>query len=307
MLNSMTTLEKYIWIVNQLYRAKDRGLSLSELNERWVRNTDLSKGEDLQRQKFDRWKKSILTTFGISIECKVRGGYRYYIANREEIDSGTVNRWILDAYSTVSLLSQHAKQNRRILVEDVPSSHDYLEQIIEAMNDNQVIKIRYQGFQKHKAFTFPVEPYCVKMFQRRWYLLAHSIGDDTMRLYALDRIDKVEQTDKHFELPKDFDAKEYFSTFFGIVTHEHVPIQRILLRANKYHKHYLRTLPLHDSQKEISDDGEDAVFEVTLRPTYDFCMELLRVGNMIEILEPQSMRHVMHNWTKDVWELYKND
>lgn len=79
-------------------------------------------------------------------------------------------------------------------------------------------------------------------------------------------------------MPKGFDAKFYFSSFSGVVLDSDIPIQRIVLRADKYHQHYLCTLPLHESQREIFTCDDYADFELTLRPIYDFCMELLRVG-----------------------------
>ena len=114
-------------------------------------------------------------------------------------------------------------------------------------------------------------------------------------------------TDTCFTLPKDFDTKSYFSSFFGIVLDKDIKEERIVLRADRYHQHYLRTLPLHPSQREIYTSDEYADFELHLRPTYDFCMELLKVGAMIEVLEPQSLRHQLHGCIKDMWKIYEND
>ena len=50
-------------------------------------------------------------------------------------------------------------------------------------------------------------------------------------------------TDTCFTLPKDFDAKSYFSSFFGIVLDKDIKEEKIVLRADRYHQHYLRTLP----------------------------------------------------------------
>ena len=60
-------------------------------------------------------------------------------------------------------------------------------------------------------------------------------------------------------------------------------------------------------QREIYTSDEYADFELHLRPTYDFCMELLKVGAMIEVLEPQSLRHQLHGCIKDMWKIYEND
>ncbi len=302
----MSLINKYIWIINTLHQAGERGLSLKELNEKWV-EIDISYGEPISRQTFDRWKGGILDMMGIVIECHLKGGYRYYIYNPEILKSGELNGWLLDTYTTANALSQNIALKDRILVEEIPSSRSFLTNILGAMRENRVIEITYRGFGKGKDYTFPVAPYCVKMFQKRWYLLGLSVKEERIRIYGLDRIEKVVVGLERFEIPGEFDAKQYFSTFFGVVLDAEVSVQRIVIRANAYHQHYLRSLPLHASQREIFTCDDYADFEFTLRPTYDFCMELLKVGNMIEVMEPLSMRKVMYDWVKDMWDIYKND
>ncbi len=302
----MTILNKYIWIVNTLHRAGERGLSLKELNEKWIRN-DMSYGEPISRQSFDRWKGGILDIMGVVIDCHLKGGYRYYIYNPEVLKQGELNRWLLDTYTTFNTLSQNTVIKDRIIVEEIPSSRDYLQDILEAMRESKVIELTYRGFNKDKAYIFSVQPYCVKMFQKRWYLLALSINENKLRLYGLDRIESLSLTGEKFVLPNDFNAKDYFASYFGIVHEKNVKVQRIVVRADKYHQHYIRTLPLHESQKEIYTCDDYADFELHLRPTYDFCMELLKAGSMIEVMEPQSLRHDMHCWVHDLWNTYKND
>ncbi len=193
----------------------------------------------------------------------------------------------------------------RIIVEDVPSSHRHLTTLMEAMRSNKVLTISYRNFQHGRSYSFPVAPYCLKLFQKRWYLLAHSLNDDRLRLYGVERIEAVTPTQQRFTLPDDFDARTYFATFFGVVLDESVAVQRIVLKANQYHQHYLRTVPLHPSQRELTACKEYADFELTLRPTYDFCMELLKAGSMVEVLEPESLRNDMRAWVKDLWRMYE--
>lgn len=304
--NNMEQILKYVWVVKTLYKAGHQGISLADLNEKWL-DTEYSRNQPIPRQTFNRWKNELVELFGVLIECKRVGGHRYYIANPDVLAEEGLSSWLLDTYTTVGTLSNRMGLKDRILVEEIPSSHDFLEDIIEAMQHNNVLHITYQGFDKDKSDSFDIEPYCVKLFQRRWYLLARSPYYNKILLYGVDRIMELTATDKLFKLPDDFDAHQYFSTFFGIVLDESVPVQRIVLRANCYHKHYMRTLPLHQSQRELCDDGDTADFELRLRPTYDFCMELLRIGNMVEVIEPKSMRKVMHDWVKNMWNLYKDE
>lgn len=304
---SISILNKYIWVVDVLLQSGKRGLSLKELNAKWIRYEDLSRGEPIPRQTFDRWKGGILDLFGVVIGCYVRDGYRYYIENQEILADGEMSRWLLDTYATANALSLHTSLCRRILVEDIPSSRDFLTDIVNAMKENRTVNLTYKNFISEKKHSFPVCPYCLKMFQKRWYMLALSVKEDRLRLYALDRVMDVKPTGECFIIPDGFDAKAYFSTYFGIVLDDMVDEQRIVLRAYRQHQSYLRTLPLHPSQKEIYTSDSYTDFELVLRPTYDFVMELLRMGALVEVLEPSSLRHQMYQWVRDLWNMYKDE
>ena len=204
--------------------------------------------------------------------------------------------------------SQYVVQNTllkdRILVEEIPSSRHFLTDIVDAMKGNNVIMATYRNFHYKNSYTFPIAPYCLKMFQKRWYVLALSINEDRLRIYGLDRFENIEITKDHFKFPIDFNAKDYFSSFFGVVIDEDIPLQRIVVRAFGAHQHYMRSLPLHLSQKELCSCNEYADFELTLRPTYDFIMELQSYGTMIEVMEPQSLRQTMKCCISDLCKLY---
>lgn len=106
---------------------------------------------------------------------------------------------------------------------------------------------------------------------------------------------------------RSIDAAEYFSTVFGIVVGSDVKHERIVIRANEGHQYYLKSLPLHHSQRLIEDCGEYADFELYLAPTYDFIMKLLHAGAMVEVISPASLRETMKDWISDMYNLYKND
>lgn len=227
----MSLIQKYIWVIKTIHRSGR--ITLKDLNEKWRQNIDLSRGENLPRQTFDRWKGGILDMFGIVIDCEQHGRYHYYIANPEVLSEGELRTWLLDTYGTAETLSSSISIHDRILTENIPSSQDFLATILEAMKSNVVLQMTFHSFTMKEAKTFLVEPYCVKMSAQRWYMLARNVDYNYLRLYSLDRIEGVNLTDAHFVLPKDFCAKEYFAEYFGIVLDESAPLQRIVLRADK--------------------------------------------------------------------------
>lgn len=240
------------------------------------------------------------------IDCQKVGGYLYYISNPEDIDEDKLKKWMLDSFAVGNIIGENLSLKGRILVDEIPSGRDHLTTILEAMKDNRVVNITYRPFKKERNYTFPIEPYCVKLFDNRWYVLGHNNRDE-IKIYGLDRLESVEPTETLFKLPKDFDATEYFSTKFGVVIGYDVKPERIVIRANEDHKYYLKSLPLHHSQRLIEDYGEYADFELYLSPTYDFIMKLLHVGAMIEVISPASLRRSMKGWISEMYELYKND
>ena len=299
----MSLILKYIWVVKTIHRAGR--ITLKELNEKWRANVDLSRGEDLPRQTFDRWKSGILDLFGIFIDCEQRGGYHYYIANPKELSEGKLRTWLLNTYGTAETLSSNLSIHDRILTENIPSSQDHLSTVLEAMKSNNMLHITFKAFTMKEPKRFLVEPYCVKMSAQRWYMLARNTEHKNLRLYSLDRIEAVEISNTRFVLPDDFNAKDYFAEFFGIVLDESVPLQTIILRADKYHQNYMRTLPLHPTQREIFACDDYADFELKLRPTYDFYMKLMSFGNMIKVLEPKTLQEEICKWLENTIEMYR--
>lgn len=299
----MSLILKYIWVVKTIHRAGR--ITLKELNEKWRANVDLSRGEDLPRQTFDRWKSGILDLFGILIDCEQRGGYHYYIANPKELSEGKLRTWLLNTYGTAETLSSNLSIHDRILTENIPSSQDHLSTVLEAMKSNNMLHITFKAFTMKEPKRFLVEPYCVKMSAQRWYMLARNTEHKNLRLYSLDRIETVEIINTRFVLPDDFNAKDYFAEFFGIALDESVPLQTIILRADKYHQNYMRTLPLHPTQREIFACDDYADFELKLRPTYDFYMKLMSFGNMIKVLEPKTLQEEICKWLENTIEMYR--
>lgn len=301
----MNQLPKYTWLIETIRRAGK--ISHKDLSDKWQRHKELSDCRPLHRATFNRWREAIFDQFSITIDCQKTGGYLYYIANPEDIDDDRLKKWMLDSFAVGNIIGENLSLKGRILVDEIPSGRDYLTTILEAMKENRIVNITYRPFKKSHGFSFPIEPYCVKLFENRWYVLAHNVRYGDIRLYGLDRMEDVEVTDNTFRIPKDFDAEEFFSGSYGVVIGTGEKPEKIILRANKDHKHYLKSLPLHHSQRLIEDTGEYADFELFLSPTYDFVMKLLQVGSMIEVIEPSHLRKTMKGWISDMYELYKND
>ena len=166
----MKTPEKfkeYIWLVNTIHKA--RRITLAEINERWMR-TEMSEGIPLSRTTFYRHKDAIEDIFGIYIDCDRQNGYKYYIGNDEVLQEDSVQNWMLSTLSVSNIISEGLSLQNRILLETASSGGEYLPLVIEAMKKNVRVKISYQRYGIDESKVLDFEPYCIKLFDKRWYM-----------------------------------------------------------------------------------------------------------------------------------------
>ena len=288
---------QYIWIINTL-RAY-RKMTLEELNQKWQED-QVADGNPLLRSSFTRHRDAILDMFGIIIDCDKKS-YKYYISNQEVLSDDSIERWLFSTLTVHGVLADSAAIKDRLVLENAPAGEQYLDIIIRAIRTNRRLHIGYKKFQA-EGYEKVVCPYALKLFRQRWYLLA--LNDESqMRIYALDRVTMVELTDEAFEMPADFSPQAYFSEYFGVLTDD-TPMAHVIVRAHKWMPNYLRTLPLHHSQRELTSTEDYTDFSYDIRPTSDFLGELLRHSEGIEVLEPLDLREKMRQMIADMLKRY---
>ena len=288
---------QYIWIINTL-RAY-RQMTFDELNQKW-QDDQVANGNALQRSSFNRHRDAILDMFGIIIDCDKKT-YKYYISNKNVLCDDSIERWLFSTLTVHGMLADSAAVKDRLVLENAPAGEQYLDIIIRAIRTDRRLRMGYKKFQA-EGYEKIVCPYALKLFHQRWYLLALN-DEDQMRLYALDRVTMLELTDELFEMPADFSPGAYFSEYFGVLTND-TPMAHVVIRAHKWMPNYLRTLPLHHSQRELTSTPNYTDFSFDIRPTSDFLGELLRHSEGIEVLEPLELREKMRQMIAETLKRY---
>lgn len=297
-------MNKYVWLVETIYRAKR--ISLKELNRRWLEN-DMSDGQEIPERTFHKWRIAVEELFGLDIVNEGRGDYRYYIENADELSNGNLRSWLFNTLSVSTLLQANLGMKERILLEEIPEGKEYLPVIIEAMKNNVQLIMTYQSYWRDEEHTFEVEPYCLKLFRQRWYLVARSAYYNKVLIYALDRVRQLQATEVRFTYPKDFQPDEYFDGCFGIIAGDGTKVETVRLKASAGQANYLRSLPLHHSQEETERNDAFSIFTLRIRPTFDFIQELLRQGEGVEVLSPLWLRKEVAGMAERIWNKYKED
>ena len=299
---SKNLINKYVWLVETIYEAKK--ITLKEINRKWL-ETDLSEGLEIPRRTFHAWRNAVEEMFDLVILCDKSDGDRYYIENREVLEDDGLQRWLLNTMSVNNMLLENKTLSDRILLENIPSGQAFLETALKAMKQSKVLEITYKSYWKEHKATFKVSPYCVKLFRQRWYMVGNSIYDSSIRIYALDRVLEMNVTNDTFKYPDDFSPEVYFESCFGIIHDESCSVETVKLKANPNQANYLRSLPLHHTQKELVRTADYSIFSVEVRPTFDFQQELLWNGDALEVLEPLWLREKMAEKIKWMSENYK--
>ena len=304
-------LRRYIWLIDTLLPEGQAGLTLSQISDRWDK-TPFSNGGGYPERTFHNHRKNIYDIFNINIKCRKTGNVYYIDSSSDVRDIDGYRRWLLDAISLSNSINENVNIRDRILLEEVPSGSENLSDILRAMQNNTKIMFTYRSFWKPAdappSYIYDFEPYAVKMFHRRWYVLGR-FGESPLRIFALDsRMTDVDFSDDTFELPADFDAATLFRNCYGIILPaEGSQVQVVRLCVDADQAHYLRSLPLHHSQREQcqNDDGS-VVFEYCLYDTFDFRQAILELGPNVEVLSPDSLRKGMAAITSSMQKIYSD-
>ena len=275
-------LNRYVWFVTTIY---NRGpISLEEIQHRF--ESHFGCGEELSERQFHRYTDAVEELFDIEIKYD-RAQRGYVIADRDGIDNMGMRKWLLQTFSVNNILHESQELKNRILLEEVPSGQQHLTTIVDAMRKGVALSMTYHSFHREEPSTFEVEPYCVKLFEQRWYMLGMS---DKLRIHALDRIKALEPTERKFKLPKKFDAEKLFADHYGIIIGDkNFDVEPIALKVDSWQSKYLRTLPLHHTQVEVERTEEYSIFEYRLCPSFDFRQKLLSMGGSVEVLAPAEL------------------
>jgi len=275
-------INRYVWFVTTIY---NRGpISLEEIQRRF--EAHFGRGEELSERQFHRYTDAVEELFDIEIKYS-RTQRGYIVADREGIDNMGMRKWLIQTFSVNNMLHESQELKNRILLENVPSGQQHLTTIVDAMRESVALSMTYHSFHREEPSTFEVEPYCVKLFEQRWYMLGMS---DKLRIYALDRIKALEPTERKFKLPKKFDAEKFFADHYGIIIgDEDFEVEPVALKVDWWQSKYLRTLPLHHSQVEVECGEEYSIFEYRLCPSFDFRQKVLSMGAAVEVLTPAKL------------------
>ena len=295
------SFKRYIWLLDTIQRFGR--ITLKDLKAKWEKSSVNDEGKPLAERTFANYRANIEQIFNIEIKCD-RATNEYFIDNEYDLNGNSIRDWMLNSLSLRNLLNESVGLHERLIIEDVPSSHRFLTVIIDAMRDNRRMCISYKGYNMSDYQDMFIHPYCLRLFKRRWYIIAYSEYSKGNRLFMLDRARSVEVLTDSFTMPEGFDAEEYFNDIYGVRQADRSEMTKVVLKVNANRCDLLRNLPLHPSQKEIETTPEYSIFKVELKPNFDLKQELISYLDALEVLEPVSLRDELRMTIKSMYRKY---
>lgn len=289
-MSSRAFIFRYLLIINRL-RTKPH-TSYEELKSYFDYEYDIQdfKDEDVvlgfSKRTFQRDIKAIKNIYNIDIEYS-RSGKGYYITDNEL--TNTFHNRKMEYFDIYNYLQLSNNLTPYILLEKRrPQRTENIHGLIHAIKNRLQISFSYQKFEDDESSLRLVEPYALKEFKNRWYLMAKDIKDNLIKSFALDRLSNLEIGVK-FNSPDYYDIEGMYQHCFGIISPNAEKPQNIILSFNQFQGKFIKTLPLHYSQKILTDNDNELIIELKLFVTHDLIMELLSFGNNVKVIKPPSL------------------
>lgn len=290
---------KYIWIIDTLTRNKR--LSREQLNSLW-RRSQFSNGEDLPERTFYHYRRNIEEIFNIEIKYD-RGG-QYYIEPSNSMRSKALTNWVLDSMAVSKAINENQPGAERIEIEDVPSAREFLPIVLEGIKDSVKLCFTYAGFSRSRAETKIIfQPYFLKRYKQRWYMIGLKEKGNSIRTYALDRVKEMQLVRENFEKPGSITLEEMFGNIVGVTTSK-APVRIVKLKTTPIQAKYFRALPLHPSQSEETHDNY-SIFTYKLQLNYELAHEILSLGDSVKVLEPKELELMVVNQLREALKQYE--
>lgn len=277
---------RYLLIIRKLRNR--RQATFKEINDFLILESELQSYKlSISKRTFQRDLNEIRSLFNVDIQYNFSDKV-YYIAVDEQQD---INNRMLEAFDMLNSLNIAEDLSPYIYLEKRrPLGTEHLYGLIHAIKNRFLIRFTYQKFWEDEVTHRTAEPYALKEFKGRWYVLANDRKDNTIKTFGLDRISQLEISRELFKYPENFNINKYFKYCFGIITSPDTEPEEIVLSFEPVQGKYIKSFPLHETQKVIVDNKEELQIKLKLHITHDFIMELLSFGDTVKILKQESMK-----------------
>ena len=277
------TTTRHHLIINKLRRYKR--VTYSEIADYLSQESEIQSYDfNISKRTFQRDLAEIGSIYGIYIKYDFSGRF-YYI--EEEFDAEFSDRFF-EAFDVYHALKVNERNKKHIYLEKRQTQGtEQMYGLLHAIHNRLQITFSYQKFYADHPELRTVNPLAIKEFKYRWYLLARDTYDHRVKIYALDRMANLEISKVHFPEDTNFDIDNMLKHCFGIIIPDDEKPQKVVLSFEPFQGKYIKSLPLHETQKVLIDNDKELQISLNIYLTHDFKMEILSFGKEVKVMEPK--------------------
>ena len=266
--------------------------TFDEILEYLYEESELFDDEDfyISKRTFDRDRDAIRSILNIDISYDRKSDiYRLDCQPYKEI-----NQHLLEAFDLFITLNVNPDLDQIIQIEKrKPTGVENMYKLIHATNNHLSITFSYKEFWDIEPTNRVMEPYGIKEFKGRWYVIGKEKEESQIKTFGLDRMKELEVNTIDFLPPTDFDINTYFRDCYGIFNPEEEEAEHVSLIFTPEKAKYLKAHPLHPSQHIIHDNHEEFYIMLKVKITYDLLSELLSYGDSLTVVAPAKLRDLV--------------
>ena len=275
---------RYIHIMNKL---RTGPATFEQIDAYLTRQSELQGAVfNMSKRQFQRDLKDIESIFEVEIKFDFRR--KIYAINEDE--SSEMSQRRMEALDVFNALKIGESSSKSIHFEKrKPQGTENFHGLLHAIKNQRQISFTYQKYWEVELTHRTVEPYALKEFRNRWYVLAKDLKDQQIKSFAFDRLTELEINKKRFQLQQNFNVNEYYMFCFGIISPSDHELQEVILSFDPFQGKYIKSLPLHETQEVLVDDEKEVRIKLKIYMTHDFLMEILSHGENVKVIQPESL------------------
>jgi predicted DNA-binding transcriptional regulator YafY len=183
------------------------------------------------------------------------------------------------------------------------TGREFIGELYNAIVNNKVLHIKYLPF-KHEEIDFEVHPYHLKQFNNRWFLFGINTGENRITNIALDRIVSIAESRTPYRPNEEIDFEERFEDAIGVSIPFDQNPEKVILKIDKELWPYIKTKPLHGSQKIKYENNDFTTIELEVYLNYELESLILSFGEKMEVIEPVEFVMIMKKRIKELIDKY---
>jgi len=181
-----------------------------------------------------------------------------------------------------------------------------LELLQEAMASRRTVQMRYASASRGGEQTERrVDPYAIVPYVRSFHLVGYCHLRQEVRIFKVDRIKSLQVTRQQFQIPDDFDLKEYIGDSWGLLRGAGGEPEEVRLRFSPRAGRWVSEEQWHPGQQvEWQPDGT-LIFSLRVAINPAFVRWILYYGSEVEVIEPEWLAREVWKEARDTADRYK--